>query len=254
MAPADAVRAAGNDIRAALCFFTRLPVAWAPHAGRRFADALWAAPLAGVVVGAAGAGTGAAAHLVGLPSAAAAMLALAATMLVTGCLHEDGLADLADGFGGGMTRERRLEIMRDSRIGTFGAAALILSIGLRWSALASFGPTPALLWAMLGAHAASRALLPALLKLVPPARPGGLGAGVGEVPAGAAWGALLIGLLCLLPLGLACAMAAASVLALWFLLLKRLCEKLIGGQTGDVCGALQQGGEIAVLLAASAAF
>ena len=57
-------------------------------------------------------------------------------MLATGCLHEDGLSDVADGFGGGKTRERKLEIMRDSRIGAYGACALVLSVLLRWSALA----------------------------------------------------------------------------------------------------------------------
>lgn len=247
-------RVAANDIAACLGFFTRMPAGWAPHGGRRFAEALWAAPLVGLVVGAAGAAVFAVAHHLGLPSAAAGMLALAATMLTTGCLHEDGLADVADGFGGGATRERRLEIMRDSRIGTFGAAALFVSVGLRWSALASIGAAPGVFWAMIAAHGASRALLPAFLRLVPPARPGGLGAGIGAVPSAAVWGALLIGVLCLLPLGLPCAAAAAALLALWFAFLRGLCERRIGGQTGDVCGTLQQGGEIVVLLAASAAF
>lgn len=254
MAPPALLRITASDVAACLGFFTRLPAGWRPHSGRRFADALWAAPVAGLAVGAAGAAAFAAASFLGVSPASAAMLALAATMLITGCLHEDGLADVADGFGGGATRERRLEIMRDSRIGTFGAAALLVSIGLRWSALAAASTASEVFLAMVAAHGASRALLPAFLKFVAPARPGGLGAGVGAVSSRAVGGAGLIGVLCLLPLGLPCAAALAAVLALWFAFLKRFCERRIGGQTGDVCGTLQQGGEIAVLLAASAAF
>ena len=77
--------------------------------------------------------------MAGLSPSVAAALALAAAMLATGCLHEDGLSDVADGFGGGKTRERKLEIMRDSRIGAYGAAALVMSVLIRWSALADLG-------------------------------------------------------------------------------------------------------------------
>src|SRR6516162_2489519 len=83
---------------------------------------------------------------------AAAALALAAGMVVTGCLHEDGLADTADGFGGS-DRERRLEIMRDSRLGTYGACALLISLLLRWSALASIADARAVALALVAAHA-----------------------------------------------------------------------------------------------------
>ena len=92
------------------------------------------------------------AHKIGSPPWVAAALAVAATLAVTGCLHEDGLADTADGFGGGDTRERKLDIMRDSRIGTYGVCALTLSILLRVSAIASLGNPIVVLWALIAAH------------------------------------------------------------------------------------------------------
>src|SRR4029077_501094 len=97
------------------------------------------------------------AHAAGLPSLSAAALALAATLLVTGALHEDGLADVADGFGGGATRERKLEIMDDSRIGTFGVCALILSFMLRVAALTNLGDPGLVAAVLVAAHAAGRA-------------------------------------------------------------------------------------------------
>ncbi len=113
----------------------------------RGALAAWAYPLVGVVVGGLGAVTGALALWLGLPAPLAAGLVLLAMIAVTGALHEDGLADTADGFWGGWDRARRLEIMKDSQIGSYGVIALILSLGLRWSALgvliAHGTPTPA---------------------------------------------------------------------------------------------------------------
>src|SRR5690606_40192087 len=110
----------------------------------------------------------------GLPSGPAAALALAAAMLMTGCLHEDGLSDVADGIGGGSTRERKLEIMRDSRIGSYGTAALVISLLLRWSALAALAGPAQVFAAFIAAHCASRALPGALMHVLPPARADGL--------------------------------------------------------------------------------
>ncbi len=90
-----------------------------------------------LVVGLIGAVVYVLAHRAGLPAWPAAALSVAATLFATGCLHEDGLADTADGFGGGKTREQKLDIMRDSRIGTYGVCALALSLLIRVSALAS---------------------------------------------------------------------------------------------------------------------
>src|ERR1019366_4569859 len=107
---------------------TRLPVGWfsGTQAPAGIADAVWAFPIAGAVVGGIGGGVFWGCSALGLPPAVAAVWTLVATLLVTGALHEDGLADTADGFGGGRTREQKLEIMRDSRIGSFGALAVML--------------------------------------------------------------------------------------------------------------------------------
>jgi adenosylcobinamide-GDP ribazoletransferase len=240
-----------GDILTCLAFYTRLPVARAAPAGRSFAEAQWAAPLAGAVVGICGAIVLLVARGAGLPASVAAALALGAAMLATGCLHEDGLADVADGFGGGASRERKLEIMKDSRVGTYGVAALLLTILLRWSALAALASPGAAFAALVAAHAASRALIPSFMVLVPPARATGLAAGVGAVPQNVAGGALVIGAAALLFLGLPAAITAVALLAAWFFTLKSLAGRQIGGQTGDVLGTLEQGGEIAVLAAAS---
>jgi adenosylcobinamide-GDP ribazoletransferase len=187
-----------------------------------------------------------------LPPLVGAALAIAATLAATGCLHEDGLADTFDGFGGG-SRERKLEIMRDSRIGTYGACALAMSLLLRIAALSSLaGPGPVAL-ALIAAHAGARATLPLFLHWVPPARPDGLSADAGRPSASSVVAAGLIGLVVLLgSLG-----TIRSIVALVLLLLllggtRALCLRQIGGQTGDTAGALEQLGEIAILLTAAA--
>src|SRR3954451_11881682 len=109
------------DLRMAASFVTIFPVASSKPAGDgAVARATWALPVAGLLVGLAGALIYKIAIRFGLTPNLAALLALATTALITGALHEDGLADTADGLGGGRTRERKLEIMRDSRIGTYG--------------------------------------------------------------------------------------------------------------------------------------
>src|SRR5690606_6449481 len=127
---------------------------------RTLAQAIWAAPLVGVAVAVAASAVHALASAAGLSPGVAAALGLGAAMLTTGCLHEDGLSDVADGFGGGRTRDRKLEIMRDSRIGAYGASALLMSALIRWSALAQLGNPLWVFCGLLAAHAASRALLP----------------------------------------------------------------------------------------------
>src|ERR1043166_3725759 len=161
-----------NDVRVALAFYTRLPLPVSSAiAGEDLARASWAAPVVGAVVGTVGALAYGLVHAVGLEPLAAAGVALVTTLVLTGALHEDGLADTADAFGAGATPEARLAIMRDSRIGAFGACALILSLGLRWAALASItGPMRAAA-ALIAAHAAARAMPPLLMLLIPPARP-----------------------------------------------------------------------------------
>lgn len=242
-----------EDLRSALIFFTRLPVPHGPEDGRPFGPRLWASPVAGLAVGLVAAAVFWIAALCHLPAGVAAALALAAAMAATGCLHEDGLADTADGFGGGRTRDRKLEIMRDSRIGTFGAAALLISILIRWSAIAALASPSAVLPALIAAHVASRAVLPAFMVHTPAARSDGLSAAVGLIGNRVAAVALAFGLVALLPLGIGTAIIAVILVAAVTLALRALALRQIGGQTGDTIGALQQCVEITVLIIASAA-
>ncbi|MDA9545789.1 MULTISPECIES: adenosylcobinamide-GDP ribazoletransferase [unclassified Bradyrhizobium] len=241
------------DLRMATSFVTILPLASSKPAGDgAIARATWALPVAGLLVGLAGALVYKIATRCGLTPSLAALLALATTALITGALHEDGLADTADGLGGGRTSERKLEIMRDSRIGTYGVCALILSFGLRWSALATIANPWAVMLALCAAHVAARAGVPAFMSLVPSARPDGLSASAGAPPGRSIAIAFALGTLALaLALGPAKALVGLILLSLAGLLLARLAIRQIGGQTGDILGAFEQTGEILILLVAA---
>ena len=132
--------------------------------------------MVGALIGLAGAIAYALAVWLGLPPWPAAVLALATTIWLTGALHEDGLADVADGFGGGRTREDKLAIMRDPRIGSYGALALVLAVLARAGAMAALAEPAAVAAALVAAGAASRAALPAVMAALPQARPDGLAA------------------------------------------------------------------------------
>lgn len=242
-----------DDIALCLVFFTRLPLPVFDYRGRGLAAAIWAAPIAGLVVGLIGAIVFATAERFGLAIGPSAALALVATVATTGCLHEDGLSDVADGFGGGKSRGRKLEIMRDSRIGAYGAVALALSLLIRWSALSQVVEPTQALFALVAAHAASRGVLGAFMHLLPPARSDGLSAGAGTVSLETAIAGAVLGAIPLLLLGLGGATAALILLGLFFAAFHALCLNQIEGQTGDTVGALQQLSEIAVLLVASVA-
>jgi adenosylcobinamide-GDP ribazoletransferase len=242
-----------SDLKAAVLFCTRLPI---PHAatitGVDIARASWAFPIAGGIVGLIAAGVYWLAGLAGLPSLPSAGLTVAATLVVTGCLHEDGLADVADAFGG-HTRERKLEIMRDSRVGTYGACALSMSLLLRAGALASIAAPAVAAPVLVAAHMAARGGMPLFMWLVPPARVDGLAVGVGRPPPVSIVAAMLLGVIALfLGLGPAAGLCAAALLAAVLALLAWLCIRQFGGQTGDVLGAVEQLGEILMLLVAAA--
>lgn len=246
-----------DDLFISLRFFSRLPV---PATAREralgtagLANAAALVPVAGAIIGLLPALVLLAASALGLPPVLAAPLAIATLALITGALHEDALSDCADGFGGGRTRERKLEIMRDSRIGSYGTCALILSFGLRWSALAAIASPWAVMLALCAAHAAARAGLPAFMSLVPPARRDGLSAGAGSPPGRSVAIAFAAGTLVLaLTLGPAKALIGLVLLSLAGLILARLAIRQIGGQTGDILGAFEQAGEILILLVAAA--
>jgi adenosylcobinamide-GDP ribazoletransferase len=243
---------AARDVGDALRFFTRAPLVEPARAPLDINRIAWAAPVAGLAVGLVGGLVLALTGRLGLPPLIRAGLATAALIVATGALHEDGLADAADGFGGGATRADKLEIMRDSRIGVYGALALALSLILRVGALAaaldggSWRAAAALI--LIAALSRAGALTP--LALLPPARADGAGASAGRLDAtalAAAWGSgLIIALtLGLAALGITHALVAALASGAGSLAIVLLAQRQIGGQTGDVAGAAQQCAEIA---------
>ncbi len=228
-------------------YLTRLPLpVWVGHGAWGLDRAARFFPLVGLLLGGAGALVLAGART-GLPALAAAGLALAALAALTGALHEDGLADTLDGLGGGWTRDDALRIMKDSRIGAYGAAGLALALGLKAALLADLPAT-----ALLASAAASRLAPVCVMALLPYARAGDAAARAAPVAAGP--GGLAVAALCgLLPLlllgwrAVPAALAATlltGLLALWF-------RRRLGGWTGDTLGAVQQASELGILLAAA---
>jgi adenosylcobinamide-GDP ribazoletransferase len=241
-------------IGVALQFLTRVPVrvgfdpSWLNQSARHF-------PLVGAFVGALGALVLCAASLV-FPSAVAVGLSMVATVLLTGAFHEDGLADTCDALGGAVSRERALEIMKDSRIGTYGALGLLLVLGLKAATLVALPPAWAMA-ALLLAHTVSRAAAVALIRLLPYA---------GDVSQAKAkplaerisTGGLLVGLAWAVMVGLALiawqagwwpmVVTAWGVAALGAWVCGRWFVRRLGGITGDTLGATQQLTELAVLL------
>jgi adenosylcobinamide-GDP ribazoletransferase len=240
------------QLRTALAFLTRLPVGTPPDLP--LARAGWAFPLVGALIGAIGGGVYLCAEFVGLAGSTAALLAIGATVLATGALHEDGLADTADGLGARGDAARRLAVMRDSRIGTYGALALVFAIALKVAALGqTMGERPAAMM-IFAAAVISRAVLPAIMATVRPARPDGLSRAAGtpsvlHVVLAAAFGAA-IPFAVLDPVDAVVAIAAGAIAAA---LITRLCAGAFGGQTGDTLGAAQQAAEVAAMLAIAAA-
>jgi len=242
----------GRELKAGILFLTRLRYGMSePLDGSAIGKAAWAFPVAGILVGIVGAVVYWLAYHLGLAGWPGAALAIAATMTLTGCLHEDGLADTIDGFGGGASREQKLAIMRDSRIGTFGVCALAIAILLRVSALALLGLPGPVAAALIAAHGAGRAVMPVLMALLPPARSDGLSASAGRPPLGGVAAAAVLGVVILiLCLGLGHGLAALIALAIAAALVCWLSLQQIGGQTGDVLGAAEQVSEIVILLVA----
>lgn len=236
------------EFAAALTLLTRLPAArLAAGSWPAMADCVWAYPVVGALVGAVG---GAVFAFAPLPPAPAAVLALAAMVLLTGALHEDGAADTADGFGGGATAEDKRAIMRDSRIGSYGALTLIAAFGFRAAALAglSHGVGAA---ALVAAGGLGRGAILIVLALLPPAADGSASP-LGTRRPGALAAGLLLAAATALPLPgrpawLAIAAALAAGLAIAW-----LARRQIGCYTGDVLGAASVAADCAVLAAISA--
>jgi len=246
-------------------FLTRLPTpawenfqpSWLPQSARYF-------PLVGVLVGGINVGVW---WLLGhwLPSAVTVGLMLAVSLLITGAFHEDGLADTCDGFGGGMTQDRILAIMKDSRIGAYGAIAVCVMLGLKWATYAAI-PASAFPLMVIGAHMCSRWCACGLIWGLhyvrgdddAKVRPLADSLGAGDWVVSGVLGALGVApfafagnpmphvlVLHALAAALSASAITAVVAALYF-------RKRIGGYTGDCLGAVQQLTELAFLLAALA--
>ena len=242
-----------------MTFYTLVPARWLGAEGLEqesvpMAQAMRMAPLAGLLVGAAGAVAFALAAVVTGSLLAAAASAVAATMLLTGALHEDGLADMADALAGA-TPQKRLEIMRDSRIGSFGAAALSISILLRVALLAAIsqaGGIAAAVLVLIAAHAVSRGFALWLPYYLPPARKSGAAVAFGRPDERVFLEAILISLVIAFLTAASVADIIATGVAVLVSALTVFCatwpaQRLFGGQTGDLSGATQQLAEIAFL-------
>ena len=243
------------DLRTALAFLTRLPLAedreyWQEG---QLGAAAWAFPIAGAMVGVCAAVVYVLALAAGLPELAGALLALGAQILLTGALHEDALADVADGFGGGDDPESKMEIMRDSRVGAYGVIAIMLSIGLRAVALAAIVKLGDAFAALIACAMLSRAAMGMVMAVLPLAREDGLAAWSGSPNRSVALaGAGIAAGVALGSLGLVAGAIAIVAAAAAAALLAVLAARQIGGKTGDVLGAAQQVAEIAALLALAA--
>lgn len=226
-----------QEFRVALMFLTRLPVGHIPKPVPTIGDAQWAYPWVGLFVGAICWGVFSVCLALGATESISAAFSFAALVLVTGGLHQDGLADFADGIGGGRNTEHCLEVMRDSRIGSFGVLALVIAVLIWIGAVGEIG-AEASIGMFLTVAIVSRATMIVLLIVLRPARPDGLGAQASASGVSGIWSLLLTGGLAVSVLGsqgilviLAALVSAAFVgYSAW---------KRIKGHTGDVLGASQ---------------
>ncbi len=257
----SAFQALSVDLAHAMRFYSRLPVPALPweqnaHALPDFQRIARVLPLAGLVIGLLPALVLIFAVLLNLGPWLAATLSILIMTVTTGAMHEDGLADTADSFGGA-TKERRLEIMRDSRLGSYGACALVFTFALRLAALGTLvsrvgWPEAACIVLIVACLSRTAGLMP--LVFLPPARTDGLARAVGQPARETFWLAaglsgfiaVVVGAIGGLPatgIGLMLVLPALSGMAL-----KSFAARHLGGQTGDIAGATQQVAEIAALI------
>ena len=249
-----------GEIKSAAVFLTRLPprlIGVDPSTAPDFRTGSRVFPVVGALVGLAGGLVLVIAVALGIPPLVASGLAVAATVILTGGLHEDGLADLADSFGG-KTTEEKLSIMSDSRVGTYGALAVGLSLILRVTALSSVAYTGSLrgMLILIAAEAVSRAALVRLWHELPAAR-AGLSTEVGPPDQNAMLVALAVAaviavVFCLPTVGLWATLLSGALAALATYALIRVVARSLGGRTGDALGACQQIALVAFLVGASA--
>jgi adenosylcobinamide-GDP ribazoletransferase len=235
-------------------YFTRIPMPqWVGHGGAQLTGTTRYLPAVGIAVGALAAAVFWLGSLV-FPVVVAAILSTIATVALTGALHEDGLADTMDGLGGGTTRERALEIMKDPRIGAFGALGLMLMLGLKIAALSTL-PAAWIVMTLIAGHALSRWCAVLMLRRLPYARTDGSTRARAVIEQVTPADILIASVFGLAPLaacdsrawvGAAAAVVTAGLLGFWF-------RRRLGGYTGDTLGAAQQITEVAFYLAMLAA-
>jgi adenosylcobinamide-GDP ribazoletransferase len=243
----------------AIGFFTRLPVPrWVEFAPEKLGYAARYLPLVGWLVGLVGVAVYLLAVQV-LPVDVAVVLAMAATIRVTGAFHEDGWADTCDGLGGGWTRAQVLAIMKDSRIGSYGAIGLVLMLLAKYLALVNLGAEDdyPVMAALLVAHSLSRLAAVSLMAVLDYARAddSAKSVSVARRPSSAEFGvATLAGILPLLLLSPKQALIVLVLTAIVSIWAMRLFARRLGGYTGDCLGATQQAAELAIYLGIIAAW
>jgi adenosylcobinamide-GDP ribazoletransferase len=238
-----------DDLRIALTFLTRLPMPQPEGAmPQNFARAYRMFPIVGALIGGAVGLFYYGLRWTGVPDLAAVALALGASAMLTGALHEDGLADVADGFGGGHELAAKLAIMRDGRIGTYGVLILLVSFVTKASALAAL-PDGLVVPSLIATHALARGVLPAMAMRMAYAREDGLAvtAGRPDFATAATAGAFAV-VIALLALPWFAALCAALLAAAAAIGMAWLAQRQIGGQTGDVLGGAEQAAETAILV------
>ncbi|MCK4711718.1 MAG: adenosylcobinamide-GDP ribazoletransferase [Marinosulfonomonas sp.] len=233
------------DIPTALGLLSRLPV---KTGGARGAAAAWAFPVVGLILGGLAATVGWIALALGLSASLTAGMVICLQVMMTGAMHEDGLADSVDGLWGGWDKARRLEIMKDSQIGTYGVIALVLSLLLRWTALTALINAGLLFPALIAVAALSRAPMVVMMATMPQAREGGLSASVGRADMGTTWAAVGIAISVAIALLGWSGTAAVFAVAIASVAVALIALRKIKGQTGDILGATQQVSEITALL------
>lgn len=242
-----------SDVPAALGLLSRLPISVdTDRATKRGAKSAWAYPIAGLILAMIAGAVAQCAQWLGLPSTLGAGLTLATLVITTGAMHEDGLADSADGLWGGWDKNHRLKIMKDSFIGTYGVLALGLSLLLRWGAL-TFLLDHGMVWpALLTSAMLSRAGMVSMMAALPHARTEGLSHAVGRPTRHTALIALAIAAVAALILVQFAAVWVVTTCVLTAFACAAIAKSKIGGQTGDILGATQQLTDITALLTLAA--
>jgi len=234
-----------------LTFFTRLrlPESLGNHIDHdsRLTDAVVFFPLVGFGIGLITGGVWYLSSMF-LPAGVSAGLAISVGLVLTGALHEDGFADCADGLGGSTDRAKTLEIMHDSRIGTYGGLALVVSVGLRWACIMALSPFSGVC-ALVISHTASRSSMPLAMKWSQYARTQGLGKlASGEVPDAQFFISILVAFVCSVLFGGIAGLIAVSIALISSWCFLKYLEARLGGYTGDGLGAMQQIAEITALI------